>query len=255
MNLQDSIPDTGTRFIAGRHGVLGRNSGQCDVVARCIRQYGEWAESELELLARLIEPGQSVLEFGGNYGAQTIYFAALVGNTGQVHVAEPERLAFQRLCANVANNDLDNVHAHQVWLTQVAGKVAHVADGPAGPMPCHIDAATIDGLRLPRLRLIKINVAGTLESVLAGALETLREDRPYLYFQQGQGDSAFAEIKAVKELGYRCWSHLTYLFNPDNTLGERSNLFPGQVLQNILALPSELQIDLHGVAGPSLTEV
>ena len=71
-------------------------------VSRSLQRYGEWAEQELNLLSGLLEDGQSVLEFGGEYGAHTLWFAQAVGERGAVYVAEPRRLPFQQLCANVA---------------------------------------------------------------------------------------------------------------------------------------------------------
>ena len=47
---------------------------------------------------------------------------------------------------------------------------------------------------------------------------------------------------ALKERGYRCWSHLPYLFNPENFAGNEDNLFPGQVQQNLVAVPMESRL-------------
>jgi len=236
MNPQDSIVDASSRFIQGRHGLLSLLPQEQDVVARCLRRYGEWAEQELELLAGLLLPGHHVLEFGGHYGAQTLPFAKLVGETGAVHVVEPERLAFQQVCANLAINGICNAHAHEQYLGSSVG--AADAD-PRAARP-----GSVDALALPQLNLMKVNIPGALKELLAGAQDTLRQSRPYIHFLQGDLEDAAEEIEIVKALGYRCWSHVTYLFSGSNALGETRNLFPGRVQQSVLALPVEAAFDL-----------
>lgn len=218
-------------------------------VSRSLQRYGEWAEQELNLLSGLIEEGQGVLEFGGEYGAHTLWFAQAVGEKGSVHVAEPRRLAFQRLCANVAINNLTNVYTHSRWLgrsdAQVTfsslpgGKLHH------GEQDETVGTTTVDGLGLESLHLLKINVPGSLIDLLQGAAETIRKHRPIIYYRLSGIEQAEAEVHAIKELGYRCWSHTPYLYNADNHAGESTNIFPGCVQQNVIASPVENRFDLE----------
>ncbi|HVI54743.1 MAG TPA: hypothetical protein VM621_06790 [Luteibacter sp.] len=203
-----------------------------NVVTRSLQLYGEWAEHETDLLSGLVEEGQTVLEFGGDFAAHALWMAHAVGPLGQVHVVEPRRLRFQQLCANVALNQLDNVFAHPAWLDRSAGQ-HHL--GPKEP----VRAITIDSLQLEAVHMMKFNLADTLVNALAGASETLRAHRPLLYVRLSGMEQAAEEIAAIKALGYRAWSHVPYLYNSDNFAGIEDNIFPGIVQQNVIAAPAD----------------
>jgi len=203
-----------------------------NVVTRSLQLYGEWAEHETNLLSGLIEEGQTILEFGGDFAAHTLWMAHAVGPLGEVHVVEPRRIRFQQLCANVALNQLDNVFAHPVWLDRNAGERSLDAKET-------VRAITLDSLRLKAVHLMKFNLANTLVDALAGARETLREHRPLLYVRLSGMEQAESEIASIKSLGYRVWSHVPYLYNSDNHAGVENNIFPGIVQQNAIAAPAD----------------
>ena len=223
--------DTSPPLWTTRYGVATAVATD-NVVARSLQLYGEWAEHETNLLSGLLEEGHSVLEFGGDFAAHTLWMAHAVGPSGQIHVAEPRRLRFQQVCANVALNQLDNVFAHPVWLARSAGQ--HVLD--AGES---VRAITIDSLQLEAVHLMKFNLAGTLVEALTGAQETLREHRPLIYVRLSGLEQAEAEIASIKALGYRVWSHVPYLYNSDNHAGVDRNIFPGIVQQNAIAAAAD----------------
>lgn len=231
MSSPQSPNDTSSPFWNTRYGITAAIATD-NVVARSLQLYGEWAEHETNLLSGLIEEGQSVLEFGGDFAAHALWMARAVGPLGQVHVVEPRRLRFQQLCANVALNHLDNVFTHPVWLDRSAGLHSFGAKDTAR-------AITIDSLQLESVHLMKFNLADTLVDALAGARETLREHRPLLYVRLSGMDQATAEVASIKSLGYRVWSHVPYLYNSDNYAGIENNIFPGIVQQNAIAAPAD----------------
>lgn len=232
--------DMSLRMWNTRYGVI--NAIPTDnATARSLQWQGEWMEQELDLLSTFVEEGQTVVEFGADYGAHTLWLSNAVGAQGEVHTAEPRRLEFQQLCANLAINGLINVHTLPVWLGRHASQ-ASLADllpqlGSAANERVRVIA--VDSLELEALHLLKVNQPGTLESVLGGAIETVRKHRPVIYLRLGAAEHSIAEVKAIKELGYRCWSHLPYLFNKGNFADQTDNLFPGRVSQNLVATPIE----------------
>lgn len=216
-----------------------------NTVARSLHRYGEWAEHETALLGGMIEEGQTVLEFGGDFAAHALWMAQAVGPLGQVHVAEPRRLRFQQVCANVAINGLDNVFTHPVWLGNGKGHSSLgslLADTSSGADE-KLRLATIDSLRLDALHLLKINQPHALVDLLAGAAETIRVHRPLLYVRLSGLDEAESEVSAIKALGYRAWSHVPYLYNADNHAGVEVNIFPGMVQQNVIAAPADSRFE------------
>jgi FkbM family methyltransferase len=214
-------------------------------VARSLQLYGEWAEHETALLSGLIEEGQTILEFGGDFAAHALWMAQAVGPLGEVHVAEPRRIRFQQVCANIAINGLDNVFTHPVWLGRGKGhsSLGSLLAGSRTGAEEKVRMATVDSLRLEALHLLKVNQPHALVEILAGAAETIRTHRPLLYVRLSGIDEAEKEIAAIKALGYRAWSHLPYLFNPDNHAGVDANIFPGMVQQNVIAAPADSRFE------------
>lgn len=223
-----------------RYGVMNAVAAN-NLTVRSLNLLGEWMEQELDLLSTFVEEGQTVVEFGADYGAHTLWLSRAVGTEGQVHTAEPRRLEFQQLCANLAINGLSNVYTLPVWLGRHASQsqLVDLLPNIGAARNERVRVTNVDSLGLDALHLLKVNQPGTLESVLGGADETVRKHRPVIYLRQGDVEQSIAEVKAIKDLGYRCWSHLPYLFNKDNYADQTDNLFPGRVSQNVIAAPIE----------------
>ncbi|MGO4703573.1 FkbM family methyltransferase [Dyella sp. 2RAB6] len=235
-----------------RYGVVSATSSQ-HPAARSLQLYGEWAEAEIDLLSSVLQEKHTVMQFGGEYGAHTLWLARVVGEAGKVYVAEPARIGFQQLCATAALNGLTNVYTLNQWLGR-SGAAAPLSTLPGGAsLKCEADETVrpvaIDDLGLGGLDLLKINVPGSTIALLQGAVETVRKHRPVIYTRL-EPEQALAEVRAIKELGYRCWSHAPHMYNPGNIMGQGENVFPGRVLQNVIAMPVE-----SGAAFDQLMEV
>ncbi len=79
-----------------RYGLMLYNVHD-SVVGRSLAKYGEWAQSELELLESWISPGDWVVDAGAYIGTHTLFFARQVTSKGRVFAIEPQRRAFQLL--------------------------------------------------------------------------------------------------------------------------------------------------------------
>jgi hypothetical protein len=237
-------PETVQPFWPTRYGIAVAVAVD-NPVTRSLQLYGEWAEHETILLSGLIEEGHTVLEFGGDFAAHALWMSQVVGPQGEVHIAEPRRIRFQQACANVAINGLDNVFTHPVWLGRGKGSatLGALARGAGTGADEKLRIATVDGLKLDALHLLKVNQPHALVDVLAGATETLRTHRPLIYARLSGLDEAQAEVDAIKALGYRAWSHVPYLFNNDNHAGVEANIFPGMVQQNVIAAPADSRFE------------
>ncbi|WP_158544999.1 FkbM family methyltransferase [Dyella monticola] len=234
-HLHDATTQLANNLWPTRYGVMTAANPE-SFAAQSLKAYGEWMEQEIELLSTVIEEGHTVLEFGAETGAHTLWLAKAVGERGQVHVTEPRRLTFQKLCANVALNQLSNVYTYQRYLGRATGQ-GMITSGESKDEAFTV--TTVDELKLDALHLIKVNPQKALINLLAGAAETIRKHRPIIYFRLSEIELAHAEVQAIKDLGYRAWSHVPYLYNPDNHVGSATNLFPGCVYQNVIASPAE----------------
>jgi hypothetical protein len=100
-------------------------------------------------------------------------------------------------------------------------------------------------MALDGLNLIKVNIPGALNELLAGSIETIRKYRPVIYARLGGVEQVELEVQTLKELGYRCWSHAPYYYQQDNYAQQAINIFPGCVLQNVIASPVESRFELE----------
>ncbi len=236
-------------------------------VGRALDLYGEYAEDEQAMLAQLVRPGDVVVEAGANLGTHTVALARKIGPSGALIAFEPQRVVFQILCANIALNELTNVHAQNAAVGEAPGVLEVPAtdyaapnnfggvslDGvssaavKAGVSGEKVPVVTIDSLGLPRLRLIKIDVEGMERAVLVGAKETIERCRPVLYFEADRRERNPELIAFALSLGYRLWWHAPPLFNPNNFASNATNVFGRIISLNLLGLPREAKTEVKGL--------
>jgi FkbM family methyltransferase len=227
------MANPGVPLWSTRYGIVQASQAD-DVVARSLSKYGEWSEQELDTLSALLDDGGIALQYGAEYGAHALYLSSLVGDRGEVHVVEPRRMEHIALCTAVALNHLRNVYPHHVALGERSGRLELPPSGEQDAERSRV--VSLDSLELPNLHLLKINVPGSLMSILGGANEALRQHKPAIYFRLSTMELAATEIAALKTHGYRCWSHLPYLYSPANLSGNKVNIFPGWAHHNVIAV-------------------
>lgn len=250
-----------------RHGTFLYNTRD-RFIGRSLDLYGEYAELELQLLLRLVKPGDIVVDAGANIGAFSVPLARRVGPDGWVLAAEPQRLVHQALCANVAANGLVNVVAHWCGLGAAPGVAVvppldHGQENNFGGIALHAGGAgervpvvTIDSLDLPGCALIKIDVEGMELDVLRGAARTIRQHQPRLFVENNGTDRSPPLIGWLLEQGYRLYWHVTPLFNPRNFANASEDVFANLHSTNMLCLPPRDTAEVRGmrpVSGPEDT--
>ena len=227
-------------------------------IGRSFDLYGEYAESEMNLLGSMLKPGQIAFDVGANIGAHTLFFADRVGAKGRVVALEPQRQVFQTLCANVALNALGNVMTFHVaagaapGATQVPvpdyandGNFGGISVGQGGGET--VQVMTVDQLGVPALALIKIDVEGMELEVLKGAQATLTKHRPVLYVENDRREKSAALVAHILGLGYRAYWHIAPLFNANNYFKAKDNVFGNTVSLNMLCLPREIDQSIQGL--------
>jgi len=224
-----------------------------------LRKYGEFSWSEQALFGRTVRPGWVVVEVGANIGVHTVELSRLVGAGGLVFAFEPQRLAFQTLCANLALNQRTNVLAYQAALAAASGSaVVPVSDPTArtnfGGISL-VDAKsgetvpvyTLDGLGLAACHFIKAGVEGMEVEVLRAATGTIARHRPILYLENDREGRSRELIEHMMALDSELYWHLAPLYDPDNFAGEKENVFPGIVSINMLCMPTRAAISVDGL--------
>jgi FkbM family methyltransferase len=252
------------RLVRGRHGYILYNRHDIGV-GRFVEADGEYFESEVDLFRQVCQPGNVVVDAGANIGTHTLALSEIVGPTGRVFAIEPQRLVFQMLCANVALNGLTNVECRRAALGDHEAELLlgdpdpHQEINFGGVSLSQIPGAiptpllTLDNLRLPHVRLIKIDVEGMELDVLRGAQATLKAHQPILYMENNQPEKSEALLRFLGDWNYRSFWHMPSYFSPNNFFGNQQQLAQHLIIDkggefldssgiaiNLLCLPREM---------------
>lgn len=240
--------DPRVRVCECRHGMMAylKTDG---VIGRSLDLYGEFAESENQLMLQLVRPGDTVVDVGANVGTVTLAQARGVGPTGIVHAFEPQPFIHRLLTATLTLNRLNHVRTHAVALGAQSGVIrvppidlnvpgnfgATKLGGDAGDL---VSLLTLDGYNLPACRLLKIDAEGMDFDVLKGAEQTIRRHGPYIYMEAKAGPNTQAAITWLRERGYRCFWHYAMFYTPNNFRNHTVDVFDFYGDVNLVAVPS-----------------
>jgi len=222
-------------------------------VGASLIKYGEFSESEGDLFRSLIKPGMTVIDVGANYGAHTLLFSRLVGNTGHVYAFEPQVQVYNCLCGSLALNNLTNVTAVCAAVGVSGEKVKYVEldynqeNNFGGYSFEQIeDGQEMDvvPLNVP-CHFIKIDVEGMELAVVKGAAEMIREYQPVMYVEADRPKKNEELFKFIRSLGYEIYWHSAPFFNTNNINQDKENLFEGIASINVLCVPKDITI--HGL--------
>jgi precorrin-6B methylase 2 len=193
--------------------------------------YGEYLQPQLDLLARLIRAGATVLEVGAGVGEHALFLAAAVGEAGHLFLYESRPVVKRILQQNLGANRVTNI----TLMRRTLG-----AAGEATDRGCE----TLDELQLERLDWLKINGSVSAFDILDGGADTLWRLRPLLFLAAPDEPALTALASRVKEFSYRCWRMETAFFNPQNFNCHDTDIFSGRTALALLAMPEEIDVDI-----------
>lgn len=155
-------------------------------------------EPEYEILPRLINPGDWVIDIGANVGHYTKRFSELVGARGRVIAFEPVTTTFSLLSANVELFAYPNVTlisaAVSNKLDVVGMSIPKFSTGLTNYYQAHLSSATdselfvltisLDSLCInQRIALVKIDTEGHESFVLSGMQQLIENHHPILIIE------------------------------------------------------------------------
>lgn len=168
------------------------------------------------------------VDIGANVGNHTVYFSKYCP-TATIYAFEPNVSSFQMLKENLEINECSNVEAHCMALGNEKGFViSRVPDqnkkGTAlvEPAPSGIPLMRLDDFHKSHIDLIKIDVEGYELSVLSGAMETIKNDKPEIFIEIWD-EFTLDQVQQMLDVhGYRLierYNHApTYHFSASNTI-------------------------------------
>jgi FkbM family methyltransferase len=231
---------TGRRPIcvpAGDQSILLHPEGQ---IAE-ILWVADFEAAERDFVIRVVRPGMRVVNIGANIGLYVAITGRLIGPKGEVHAFEPSRATYARLERNIALNELSNVAANNIALSDAKGRLvlrsdprnqsldghrfveslpqsATVAPGDE-VIPCDtLDAyfsASGRGKSLLSVDLMIMDVEGAEWSVLKGGLALLRASpNVLLVLECSKNRQEVGEFLAREEFRFYAWEPASSRLEP-----------------------------------------
>lgn len=163
----------------------------------CAMHHGVFEHRTVKLLRTLLEPGDVVVDVGGNIGWFSLIAASLVGPSGHVHALEPLPANIRRFRDNIAENDFDNVTIHEMGAGDVEGHVdihsfesgdderhmlASLRPVMAGgrKIACRVGRLDDELRDVASCRLMKLDIEGAEVMAVRGATEFIATRKPHL---------------------------------------------------------------------------
>ena len=222
-----------------------------DLICNSLREYGEWAQNEINLLCALLKAGDTALDIGACFGTHTRAFSTVVGQTGKVLSIEANPETFKVLTHNIELAPLNNIFPFNFGASQSSGQVL-TFDTPKqniGATKAYISAITtpeqyvktiaVDDLDLNKLDLIKIDVEGMEVNVLNGAKKHISQFRPSVFCEVNSVTDGINILSAWQMNDYEIIGVCAAAFNPSSHRLSTNNMFGDASECGVLFLPKE----------------
>jgi FkbM family methyltransferase len=223
------------RFTALQAPVVRYEQAECDIVADLttagglgLYRYGRF-DLDVEIVRRLLQPGDIFVDGGANVGLFTLAAATRVGPGGCVIAFEPAPWARKALLRNIALNRFHWVRVEGTALGESRTKAPFLALPGAGAGLSSLTPNATDGggewltvdvapldeavpLELwGRLSLMKLDLEGAEHQALLGAQKLLREAQPDLLLEVSDenlrraGSSETMLLRLLRTAGYSAY--------------------------------------------------
>jgi len=148
-------------------------------------------QTDLRLLTKLLEPGQTFVDCGANIGIWTLVAASAVKPLGKIYAFEPNPSTFKKLSDNVSLSQLEkninliaaaagNQEKSLLFHCDAAHNISHIIDSP-NEYSITVSVVTIDSILEENIvHGIKIDVEGFELECLQGSEAILKRYHPWL---------------------------------------------------------------------------
>ena len=246
-----------------KHGIFSFYNND-KYVGKSLSEYGEWSESEVELIKGVVPNNDVIIEIGSNIGTHTVPLAKHLSNGGKIYSFEPQSQNRRLLEQNIKDNDIENVKISKIAISSGAGKAymntfandklsnygdARIFRDEFDNSEC-VQVKTLDEFFYNNyagensVRLIKFDVQGQELNVIIGSEKLINEYKPILYLENDNAETSKKLIDKIKSLGYIMFWHLPPLFNPNNYLKNSKNIFPNIISCNMFCVHFSTKISL-----------
>ena len=177
-----------------------------------------WFEAEASFVARLLRPGDRMIDIGANHGVYSLPAARAVGPGGRVWSFEPARRTAALLTASVKANAFANMTIIEKALSDREGEATLSVSANSELNTLHgkgewagaekIVLTTLDTWAAangwPAVDFIKLDAEGEEPNVIRGGVELLKRSSPLIMFEVKHGDEFHLTLlDQFAALGYR----------------------------------------------------
>ena len=212
--------DNGTKII------LNKDSIYCKLI------YFGFEESEIKFLRKFLKKGDTFIDIGANIGLYSIYASKIVNNNGKVIAFEPTPTTFERLRQNILLNNLTNIEANNMGLSNKKSVLKlHIStdghdawnsfadlDNIVISEEINVNVDTLDSYinkkMIQNIKLIKLDVEGWEKYVIEGAANLLKRKDAPVFMVEFTEANAFASgyylgeiYDFMKNHGYSWYSY------------------------------------------------
>ena len=224
-----------------------------EIIGRSIELYGEYSEHEVELLQQLCRRGSVVYDVGANIGYHTV---ALADTGASVVGFEPNKQNFALLTKNVhtthtqintmlfncaVGNENTQVYIPEIDVSNTGNfGGAAVTEGTANTHMIRLD--DLDP-KIPAPTVIKIDVEGSELGVVQGAVRTLEEHAPVVYYEAHESPDLPEIYDTLVDCGYRHFYWTMYMnYNENNFRENKNNIFGNSCIFGIVATAHDMKV-------------
>ncbi|MCR4275094.1 MAG: FkbM family methyltransferase [Candidatus Campbellbacteria bacterium] len=155
-------------------------------MARHFEKTGFFYSENIETILKYITSDSVVLDIGAHIGTTVIPLAKA---SHRVHAFEPVTENRKYLYKNIEQNKITNVEVHECALGAKNGTVTMTTPDSTntGAFAIHeggnVPLKTLDSLNLGQVDFIKIDVEGHEPEVFEGAKNTIKQYKPFIFFE------------------------------------------------------------------------
>ncbi|MBK8783844.1 MAG: FkbM family methyltransferase [Anaerolineales bacterium] len=191
-----------------------------------VLNFAAYEQTDFDLVSRLLEDGQTVLDIGANIGWYSLQIAAAFPSV-KVLAFEPIPNTYNYLKQNVELNNAANITIHNFGFWNKADTLTFYfyPEGSGNASAVNVsEKESVEEIQCPVTRLddfviesnlhvdfIKCDVEGAEKFVFEGAVEMLHRDKPIVYTEMLRKWAAKFDyhpnqiIKFFAEIGYLCY--------------------------------------------------
>lgn len=224
------------------------------IIGNSLQYYGEYTETEVQLLHNFIQPGYIVYDIGANIGYHTI---GLAHKAKHVYAFEPNDNNFKLLDINTRDyknvTKIDYAVSNEVGVAYIdnfvlgdTGNFGECKLSDTGQI-CRkttIDQLVNDKVILPP-HVIKIDVEGHEYEVIQGMDNTIKNNLPVILYEHLHGDNLPKVHEYLESLGYTIYWFPVPNYNPVNFYRNKTNIFGNGGVMNALAVPFHIEVNTN----------